>query len=269
MTRDDASTTLLSVKGLRVSLGNPAVEAVRGIDFSIHPGEIVGLAGESGSGKSVTALALTRLLPDKAAPSYGGKIILEGTPGNLLALSERSLRRVRGSQIGYVFQEPSASFNPVYTIGSHMREILRTRGIPSGRMKTEIEAALDAVGIPSDHAHLKAWPGDFSGGMLQRAAIACALLGHPGLLVADEPTTALDASTQKRIVELLKRVSRERNMAILFISHDLGVIRNIATRLVVMKDGFVVEAGPTREVMDNPRAPYTRRLLDSLPRLRL
>jgi ABC-type dipeptide/oligopeptide/nickel transport system ATPase component len=270
MTPDSpGSVPLLSVEGLRVDLGWPRVEAVRGIDFSIHKGEILALAGESGSGKSVTAFALTRLLPQQARPEYGGQVTLSGAADNLLALSEKRLRRIRGSGIGYIFQEPSASFNPVYTIRSHMMEILKVRGVPANRAENEIKAALEEVGILADKTHLDAWPGDFSGGMLQRAAIACALLGEPSLLIADEPTTALDASTQKRIVGLLKRLNEERAMAILFISHDLGLLKDIASRILVMKEGQIVEEGPTQEILMNPKAPYTRTLLESLPRLRL
>ncbi|NDV63518.1 ABC transporter ATP-binding protein [Puniceicoccales bacterium CK1056] len=269
MTSVDASIKpLLTVESLCVHLGSPRIEAVRGIDFSIQPGEIVGLAGESGSGKSVTALALTRLLPEKAAPAYRGKVSFAGSPDNLLSLGERALRQVRGSGIGYIFQEPSASFNPVFNIRSHMEEVLRLQKVPSRQSSQRIEQAFGEVGIPADSTHLEAWPGDFSGGMLQRTAIACALLAEPGILIADEPTTALDASTQKRIVDLLKRLNRERNMAILFISHDLGLLKDIASRILVMKEGRIVEGGPVGKVLTSPKDPYTRQLLDSLPKLR-
>jgi ABC-type dipeptide/oligopeptide/nickel transport system ATPase component len=260
---------LLSVKGLEVGIGKPRVAAVRGINFSIQPGVITGLAGESGSGKSVTALSLTRLLPSKASPSYRGEVHLEGVPQNLLSLGERSLRQIRGTKIGYIFQEPSASFNPVFTIRAHMEEILRIHGVPAKQHKEAVINALEEVGIPGDAEHLDAWPGDFSGGMLQRTAIACALLGSPQLLVADEPTTALDTSTQKRVVDLLKRLNEEREMAILFISHDLGVLKGVSSRLIIMKEGLIVEEGPTEFVLSNPKVPYTRDLLDSLPKLRL
>lgn len=265
----ECSKPMLSVAGLSVTIGNPPVEAVREVGFSVDAGEIVGLAGESGSGKSVTTLALTRLVPHKANPFYGGCVTLSGSSDNLLIQPERDLRQIRGSKIGYIFQEPSASFNPVYTIQSHMMEILRIRGSSRKAAEKEIHSALEEVGISADPTHLKAWPGDFSGGMLQRTAIACALLGKPKLLIADEPTTALDTSTQKRIVELLKRLNRDRKMAILFISHDLGLLKEITSRILVMKEGRIVEEGPTEEILTNPRDAYTRTLIDSIPRLRL
>ena len=261
-------SSLLSVKGLDVGLGTPRVKAVNGIDFSIQTGEITALVGESGSGKSVTALALTRLLPPKARPACRGEVLVRGVDSNLLTLGERSLRKIRGSRIGYVFQEPSASFNPVYTIRSHMEEILRVHGIPRASHRETMEAAMEAVGMPADEEHLDAWPADFSGGMLQRAAIACALLPSPVLLVADEPTTALDASTQKRIIDLFKRLNRQHEMAILFITHDLGLLKDFASRILVMKEGKIMEEGASLEVLTRPKDPYTRGLLESLPRLK-
>ncbi len=262
------SPPLLEVRGLRVTLGRPPVEAVRGIDFQIQAGGITGLAGESGSGKSVAALALTRLLPPQAQPVCAGEVRLRGAPGNLLALGSGELRRIRGRRIGYLFQEPSASFNPVFTVGSQLDEVLRRRGVPRARRRREVRAVLEAVGLAATPEALRAWPGDLSGGMLQRAALACVLLGEPELLVADEPTTALDTVSQRRIVDLLARLNRERGMAILFISHDLGLLRRIAGDLLVMRQGLIVEQGPARAVLAAPRHPYTRRLVEAVPKLR-
>lgn len=260
---------LLRVDNLSVRLGRPPAQVVEGVSFHINQGEILGLAGESGSGKSVTSLALTRLLPATASPRCTGSVQLQGSTANLLAAGEGRLRRVRGRRIGYIFQEPSASFNPVYTIGQHLGEILRIHGVERGDRRARIESALEEVGIPADRRHLDAWPGDFSGGMLQRAAIACALLGSPQLLVADEPTTALDTSTQKRVVDLLGNLNHSRNMAILFITHDLGLLKQLASRILVMRAGAVVESGPVTDVLMNPRHPYTRDLVEALPKLRL
>lgn len=262
-------TPLLTVEKLSVQLGQPPVEAVRDVSFHLAQGEILGLAGESGSGKSVTSLALTRLLPPTASPLCRGLVTLEGSSMNLLQAGERRLRAIRGNRIGYIFQEPSASFNPVYTIGQHLFEILRVQKVPRGEREARVMSALEEVGIPADRRHLDAWPGDFSGGMLQRAAIAGALLGSPRLLVADEPTTALDTSTQRRVVDLLGDLNRSRNMAILFITHDLGLLKELATRVLVMREGRVVESGHVQNVLEKPRHPYTRNLVESLPKLRL
>lgn len=264
----DEPPPLLDARDLSVRLGSPPVHAVNRIQFLIQPGEIVGIAGESGSGKSVTALSLTRLIPPDARAAYQGTVRLAGVPGNLLTMGERSLRRIRGGKIGYIFQEPSACFNPVFTIRAHMEEILRVHGIPASRRPEAVRTSLREVAIPADAAHLDAYPAEFSGGMLQRTAIACALLGSPQLLVADEPTTALDTSTQKRVVDLLARLNRELGMAVLFISHDLGLLRQIATRLLIMKEGVIVEEGPTEAVVTTPKDPYTRDLISAVPKLR-
>ena len=264
-----ASGPLLRVEGLRIQLGYPRITAVKGIDFSIFPGEILGLAGESGSGKSVTALALTRLVPGTAHPVYRGTVSLQGVQGNLLNAGERLLRKIRGGGIGYIFQEPSSSFNPLYTIGEHLEETLKVKGIPREKREAVVREALEGVGIPGDETHLKAYPANFSGGMLQRTALACSLLASPVLLVADEPTTALDTTTQKRVVEALLRINRERGMAILFITHDLGLLKQIAPRILVMCEGEIVEEGSTSTVLKKPQHPYTRELVAAVPKLRI
>ena len=258
---------LLSVSDLEIGIGQPMVQAVKGIEFSLQPGEILGLAGESGSGKSVTAMAMTRLLPASANPVYKGTVRLAGIPGNLLATGESSLRSIRGKRIAYVFQEPSSSFNPVYTIESHLKEILKLAGTPPAERPQAIASALEEVGIKPDRNNLRAYPSAFSGGMLQRLAIACALVAKPDLLVADEPTTALDTSTQQRIVELMLKLNRQHDMAILFISHNLGLLKQVAGRLIIMKEGEIVETGKAEEVLYNPRHPYTRNLVNCIPKL--
>lgn len=262
-----ASPPVLSVKELKVQIGRPQVAAVRGIDFNLWPGEILGLAGESGSGKSVTALALTRLLAPSSQPRYQGSVMLKDGDGNLLDFAESRLRRVRGSSIGYVFQEPSSSFNPVFTIQSHLDEVLKVSGLPSTKREAAIRQALEEVGIEPVEENLKAYPGSFSGGMLQRLAIACAIAPKPDILIADEPTTALDTSTQSRIVELLLRLNHEHGTAILFISHNLGLLKQVANRLLVMRDGLIVEQGDAAEVLYNPQNSYTRNLVSSIPKL--
>lgn len=260
---------LLAVSGLTVSLGHPQAAVVREVGFSIHDHEIAGIAGESGSGKSVTALSLARLLPPAARARYAGEVRLRGIPGNLLQSGQRTLRRIRGKRLGYIFQEPSASFNPVFTIRDHLSEILKAANVPTCRHQERIARALQEVGLPADEATLRAYPGDFSGGMLQRTAIACALLGDPDLLVADEPTTALDTLTQRKIVDLLLRLNHEKGMAVLFISHDLGLLKEMCSQLLVMQAGAVVESGKSADILARPQHPYTRNLLRDLPKLRL
>ncbi len=267
MGTNDDRPALLTVDSLCVRLGNPVVDAVKHVSFAINRGEILGMAGESGSGKSVSALSLTRLLPASANPSYSGDVRLHGIEKNLLNMSSREIAMVRGSRTGYVFQEPSSSFNPVYTIKAHLMEVLGLHGVPRRERTNAINSALESVGIPATEANLEAYPGDFSGGMLQRLAIACALIPKPDLLIADEPTTALDTSTQKRVVDLLKKLNENLGMAILFISHDLALLKQIAPRLIVMKNGVIVEQGSSSDVLYKPTHPYTQSLVDAIPKL--
>ena len=268
MTEASPETPLLSVENLRVSLGQPRIEAVKGIGFTLQRGEIVGLAGESGSGKSVSSMALTRLLPRMARPTCTGSVRLSGEQEDLLAMKGSALRRIRGRRIAYVFQEPSSSFNPVIRIASHLNEVLAIAGIPSGKRKERMEATLEEVGIAPSGENLRAYPPAFSGGMQQRLAIACALAARPDLLVADEPTTALDTSTQKRIVDLLVRLNREHGMAILFISHNLGLLKQFAARLIIMRHGEIVEEGATSRILESPQHPYTRALIEAVPKFK-
>ena len=260
---------LLEVSNLHVRLGHPPIKAVRGIGFDLGKGEMLGLAGESGSGKSVTAFALTRLLPPDAYARYEGSVRLQGTEENLLTTKRKTLRKIRQRRLRYIFQEPSASFHPLFTIGKQLEEVLRMSSRLSPRQaRKEAEAALSEVGIDPKPAVFNAFPSMFSGGMLQRLAIACALCGEPEILVADEPTTALDTTTQKRIIGLLQDLNQRRGLATLFISHDLSLLYQICDRLLVMQEGRIVESGPAGEVLRRPAHPYTRQLVDAIPRLR-
>jgi ABC-type dipeptide/oligopeptide/nickel transport system ATPase component len=271
------ANSLLTVNNLNIHIGQPPVHAVKGINFQIRPGEILGLAGESGSGKSVTAHSLARLLPSGASPKYEGSVQLDGIQGNLLQLSAGRVRSIRGTRIAYVFQEPSASFNPLYTISYQMDEILRLSKRASNdgskpdreERRQQIREAMEQVGVAATQENLRAYPGAFSGGMLQRMAVAGAIAQNPDLLVADEPTTALDTSTQKRIVELLQRLNRDKGMAILFISHNLALLKQLADRVLIMQEGKIVEEGPIVEVLNHPQHPYTRGLVESIPKLEL
>lgn len=264
---------LVSVNGLDIQIGQPSVHAVKGISFQIGPGEILGLAGESGSGKSVTAHALTRLLPSSAAPEYKGEVRFKDIDQNLLKLPASRIREIRGKRVAYVFQEPSASFNPLFSIKSQMDEIIRL-GPDGGKLGRQerldsIRNAMQQVGVSPSDENLEAMPGAFSGGMLQRMAIAGAIAQNPELLVADEPTTALDTSTQKRIVDLLRRLNREKSMAILFISHNLALLKQLADRILVMQEGEIVEQGESSAVLERPQHAYTRRLVEAIPKLRV
>ncbi|KQY15089.1 peptide ABC transporter ATP-binding protein [Rhizobium sp. Root73] len=264
---------ILEIKGLKTVFRTRAREitAVNGIDLVIHPGETVALVGESGSGKSVTSLSVMRLLARKVGLIDAGSVLFRGKDGNvkdLAALDEEEMRHVRGNDIGMVFQEPMTSLNPVYTIGDQISESLRVhRG--TGR-RAALEAAvglLEKVGIPDARRRASQYPHELSGGMRQRATIAMALACNPTLLIADEPTTALDVTIQAQILDLMQTLQRERGMGMLFVTHNLGVVAEIAHRVAVMYAGRIVESGPVAEVFRDPRHPYTMGLLRSMPRL--
>jgi oligopeptide/dipeptide ABC transporter ATP-binding protein len=226
----------------------------------------MGLVGESGSGKSVSALALIGLLPARTGRITGGSVVLDGQ--ELVGLADDRLKRVRGSRIGMIFQDPLSSLNPVLTIGRQITESLEThtRRSASEARKHAIEL-LDLVGIPNPSRRVNEYPHQFSGGMRQRAMIAMALACEPALLIADEPTTALDVTIQAQILELLGQLRRELGMAVLLITHDLGVVAGFADRLAIMYAGRIVETGTTEDVLGQPRHPYTVGLLRSMPRL--
>ena len=255
---------LYQVAALRVSFatGRGLLQAVRGVDLELHAGEVVGIVGESGSGKSVTALALLRLLPPHARVS-AHRLRFRGE--DLVTMRRPALQRLRGGQVGMIFQEPAGSFDPIYSIGRSLAETLRTHHPELSRDALQARAAalLTEVGIPQAARRLASFPHQFSGGMLQRAMIAHALAGNPEALIADEPTTALDVTVQAQVVALLRRLQAARRLAILFISHDLALIGQLADRLVVMYGGLVLEQGAAAAVLTEPRHPYTRALLDA------
>ena len=259
------SGPLLVVENLRVRLdaGKTQVRAVDGVSFAIDPHETFALLGESGCGKSMTALSLMRLLPE-AGHVEAGRILLDGQ--DLLGLPEIAMRAVRGKRIAMIFQEPMTSLNPVMTIGRQIAETLhRHTGLRGEAAQARVLELLDAVGIPDAKARYHDYPFQFSGGMKQRVMIAIALACEPDLLIADEPTTALDVTIQAQVLELLRRLQRERGMAVMLISHDLGVVAEMAQRVAVMYAGEIVEMAGREEFFANPQHPYTRKLFASLP----
>lgn len=257
---------LLDIQDLHVEFRQTAktVTAVEGVSLQISPGETVGLVGESGSGKSVTALSIAQLIPSPPVAYPKGRILLEGL--DTLTMSQAELRHIRGRIVSYVFQDPGSSLNPVFRIGSQIKESLH-RHRPSAATDAEVLRLLRLVGIPAPEARIKAYPHEMSGGMQQRAMIAMALASQPKLLVADEPTTALDVTIQAQIIDLLHTLKSQLGMAILLITHNLGIVGDIADRLVVMYAGQIVEAGPTRAVLTDPKHPYTQALIRSVPQL--
>jgi peptide/nickel transport system ATP-binding protein len=260
---------LLSVKDLVTSFRTDSgrLRAVAGVSFDVPEATNVGLVGESGCGKSVTALSILRLLPMPPAEIERGEIELEGK--NLLALPEREMRRIRGNEISMIFQEPMTSLNPVYTVGSQIVEAIRLHQDKSrGEAWERTVEMLRLVGIPSPDVNARAYPHQLSGGMRQRVMIAMALACQPKLLIADEPTTALDVTIQAQILELLRKLQREMKMSVLLITHDLGVVAEFCEHVVVMYAGQVVESAKAVEMFERPRHPYTRGLLASIPRPR-
>mgnify|MGYP002777150030 FL=1 len=256
---------LLEVRGLRVAFRQDGrtVEAVRGVDFAIARGETVALVGESGSGKSVTALSLVGLLPDSAGVS--GSILWQGR--EMLGASERDLRRMRGNDISFIFQEPMTSLNPLHTIERQLGESLALhQGLTGAAARARILDLLGKVGIRDADRRLSAYPHQLSGGQRQRVMIAMALANGPELLVADEPTTALDVTIQAQILDLLADLKAREGLSLLFITHDLGIVRRIADRVCVMQGGEIVEQGPAARIFADPRHPYTRKLLAAEPK---
>jgi peptide/nickel transport system ATP-binding protein len=258
---------LLEVSHLQVKLQTdrgPAL-AVRDVSFSVDRGGTLGLVGESGCGKSMTAMAILGLLPEQA--ELGGSIRFDGQ--ELVSQSEREMSRIRGNRIGMIFQEPMTALNPVHTIGDQVAEPLRLhRGVPAAEARKQAIALLDRVGIADAARRIGAYPHQFSGGQRQRITIAMALACGPDLLIADEPTTALDVTVQRQILELIAGLVAEHGMALMLISHDLGVIAQNVARTLVMYGGSVVESGPTQSVFANRMHPYTLGLFDARPALR-
>ena len=262
-----ASAPLLEVEDLRVEFTTRRgiVHAVNGISFAIAPGETLGIVGESGCGKSVTSLAVLGLLA-RNGRVRSGRALFDGR--NLIELSDRALRGLRGREIAMIFQDPMTSLNPVLTIGRQIRETLETH-FDLSRKEAEARAAelIDRVGIPSARARLRDYPHQFSGGMRQRAMIAMALACEPKLLIADEPTTALDVTIQAQILDLLRELVAEENAALILITHDLGVVAGMCERVNVMYAGMFMETGSAEQLFGSPRHPYTLGLLQSVPRL--
>jgi oligopeptide transport system ATP-binding protein len=259
---------LLEVQDLKTYFKVKAgrVHAVDGVSFSVRAGERVGVVGESGCGKSVTALSIMRLLPRPAGEIAGGAIIFEDE--DLLSLPESSMRKIRGGKIGMIFQDPMTCLNPTMTVGNQIGEALRIHlGLSKDEAKKRAISLLEQVGIPAASERINSYPHQFSGGMRQRVMIAMALACNPKLLIADEPTTALDVTVQAQILELINGVCKEFGAAVILITHDLGVVAGMTDRVVVMYAGKVVETAPTDELFANPRHPYTLGLLASVPRL--
>jgi ABC-type dipeptide/oligopeptide/nickel transport system ATPase component len=254
---------LLSIVDLKIHFTLVDKEAVHGISFAISPGEIVALIGESGSGKSVTALSVTRLLPPKET-RVSGEINFQGK--NLLSISSKELTASRGRRIAYIFQEPGASLNPSLTMGYQMSEIIRH--LPKKERLQQIQSRLRDVGIMDTERCYRSYPHELSGGMQQRVMIAMAILQEPDLLIADEPTTALDVTLQKQILDLLKGLQEQRKFAILMITHNLLLVSHFADRTLVMFRGNIVESGETRTLLQDQKHPYTKALFQCIPRFR-
>lgn len=242
------------------------VKAVNDVSFNIGKGESVGLVGESGCGKSITALSILRLIPNPPGKTVGGEIYFKGR--DLLQLQENQMRHIRGNEISMIFQEPSSSMNPAFTIGNQMKEVIRFhQGGNSNQIREKVFQILGDVYIPDPERILSQYPHELSGGMLQRIMIAMAISCEPDLLICDEPTTALDVSTQAQIIELLAELRDKQNTSFLFITHDLGVLSWVCTSAAIMYAGNIVEYSDIRRIIGNPRHPYTQALIGSAPTL--
>lgn len=241
-----------------------ALRAIDGISLTINAGESVCLVGESGCGKTVTALSIAKLVPIPPANYVGGEILLNGR--DVLKMSQAQLQKIRGGVVGYVFQEPGAALNPVFRVGNQIKESLKLHR-PEKANNEEVIRLLKLVGIPAPESRLRNYPFEMSGGMQQRVMIAMALASEPNLLVADEPTTALDVTIQAQILDLLLELKQRLGMAILLITHNLGIVGDMADRVAVMYAGQIVELAPARELLRRPSHPYTKALMNSVPKL--
>ena len=254
---------MLEIRDLHVKFHTRQREAVSGVSLTIRDGEILGLVGESGSGKSVTAMAVAGLLPRKQC-SFSGQILLDGV--ELLHADRALLRKVQGKDIGVVFQEPMSAMDPLMTVGRQVEEVLRIHtDLDREARKERALAALTAAELPDPEAVYRRYPHELSGGMLQRAMIAAAIVSRPKLLLLDEPTTALDVTIQAQILDLLKKLNRESGMSMLFISHNLSVVRRLCPRAAVMQRGVLVEEGAIGQIFRHPQHPYTQRLIAAIP----
>ncbi len=263
-----AGGSLLRIRDLTIEFtrhGSEPVQAVRGISLDLKRGESIAIVGESGSGKSATALAFARLLPEPPARITATELFLNGH--DILKMSERELRKIRGKEIAYVFQEPTTSLNPVLTVRTQIGEALALHRPEVKNRDEEIIQWLYKVGIVEPEKRLRAYPHELSGGMQQRVMIAMALCCQPQLLIADEPTTALDVTIQKQIIDLLASLRTSLNMSVVLITHNFSIIRDVADKVAVMFRGKIVESGPVRQVLNNPKHPYTQALLDCVPKM--
>jgi len=259
---------LLDVQGLETQFKTPdgVVHAVNGVSFGLQEGETLAVVGESGCGKSVTMLSVLRLIPTPPGKVIAGKALYQGK--DLLAMTDEEIRHVRGAQIAMVFQDPMTSLNPVMTIGKQLTEPLQLHlGMNNEQAAVRATELLEMVGISEAKQHLNDYPHQFSGGMRQRVMIAMALSCNPQILIADEPTTALDVTIQAQIVELVKRLRNELGMTIIWITHDLGIVAGLAQRVLVMYGGYIIEEADVKELFANPSHPYTLGLIGSLPRI--
>jgi peptide/nickel transport system ATP-binding protein/oligopeptide transport system ATP-binding protein len=262
-------TPLLEVRDLQTTFDlskTLSVCAVDGVSFNVHAGETLAIVGESGSGKSVTSLSIMGLLPKDIGRISGGSIKLHGR--EITALSDAEMRDIRGKEIGMIFQEPMTSLNPVHTVGQQIAEmVIRHENLSRAKARARAIEMLDLVGIPEPNTRVDNYPHEMSGGMRQRAMIAMALACEPRILIADEPTTALDVTIQAQMLELMGDLQKKLGMAIIFITHDLGVVAEVADRVVVMYAAQVVETASVEDIFRNPRMPYTAGLMNSIPRL--
>jgi oligopeptide/dipeptide ABC transporter ATP-binding protein len=259
---------LLEIKGLKTHFATDdgIVQAVDGVDITIHKGETLCLVGESGCGKTVTAMSILKLIAMPPGRIVAGQIMFEGR--DLVPLSSRALDEVRAKEIGFIFQEPMTSLNPVLSVGYQLAEPLKQhRGMSEAQARDEAIKLLARVGIPQAHLRIKDYPHQFSGGMRQRVMIAMALACEPDLLIADEPTTALDVTVQAQILDLLRELQQQTGMAIILITHDLGIVAEMANEVAVMYAGRVVERAPCAAIFDDPQHPYTLGLLGSIPKI--
>ncbi|THG31582.1 dipeptide/oligopeptide/nickel ABC transporter permease/ATP-binding protein [Naasia lichenicola] len=265
-TPPEPSDAVLRVQDLEISFGDsPPVAVVRGVSFEVQPGEILGLVGESGSGKTVTTLATLGLLPGNAAITAGRILIGQD---DVTELDDRGFAGIRGRRTGLISQEPMVALDPLFTVGSQLLEVLKyASDVPASQRRARAMQLLSLVHLPDPEAVMRRFPHELSGGMAQRVVIATALAGDPELLIADEPTTALDVTVQAGILDLLRELRRERGLAVLFVTHDLAVVADICDRVIVMEKGVIVESGLVDDLFADPREPYTRELIASTPRL--
>ncbi len=264
---EETEQTLLEAKDLEITFHgrDEKTEAVRGISFSLKDGKVLAIVGESGSGKSVTALSLTRLLPEPPTCTVSGEVDLMGK--DLLTISKKEIRKVRGKEIAYIFQEPSTSLNPVFSIGYQIAEAIKLHLPEVKNIQERVVDSLRRVGIRDPEKRYKDYPHQLSGGMQQRVMIAMALACEPRILVADEPTTALDVTIQKQIMDLLKELKDNLGMSIILITHNFGIIADFADDVIVMFRGKIVESGSVDSVLNNPQHPYTKALLACIPQI--